>query len=136
MSISNCKILKIPVVHDLRGNLSVIENNSMLPFKMQRVYYLYDVPPESSRGGHAHKTLKQLIIAISGSFKIRIDDGHSSKIFHLNTPSEGLYICPYIWREVLNFTTNSICMVIASETYYEDDYIRNYKDFKLEVFGK
>ena len=102
---------------------------------MQRVYYRHDIPPESSRGGHAHRNLQQLIIAINGSFQVKIDDGHSSKIVHLNTPSEGLYICPYIWREVLSFTENSICMVIASETYREDDYIRDYSDFKLEVFG-
>ena len=127
--IEKCKIFELPKIADARGNLTFIESNKQVPFQIQRVYYLYDVPGGSERGGHAHKKLEQLIVALSGSFDVVIDDGESQKRFHLNRPYYGLYICPYIWREVDNFSSGSVCAVMASRPYEEDDYFREYKDY-------
>lgn len=128
--ISDCRIIDLRKISDPRGNLTPVESFVDVPFQIQRIYYLYDVPGGSERGGHAHRELEQLIIAISGSFDVTIDDGHSRQKFSLNRPYFGLQICPMIWREIDNFSSASVCMVIASQKFQESDYFRNYKDFK------
>jgi len=128
-SISECRIIDLPQIHDHRGNLTFIEGTSHIPFDIQRVYYLYDVPGGSERGGHAHKALHQLIIAMSGSFDVVLDDGRKKKRFHLNRCYYGLYVCPMMWRELNNFSSGSVCMVLASNRYAEDDYYRDYSEF-------
>ncbi|MBO6807599.1 FdtA/QdtA family cupin domain-containing protein [Thalassospira sp.] len=129
MSLSECKMIDLPKVSNQQGNLTFIEGGNHIPFDIKRVYYLYDVPGGAARGGHAHKKLHQLIIAISGSFDITLDDGQGQKTFHLNRSYNGLYICPMIWRELNNFSTGSVCMVLASSVYREDDYHRDYAEF-------
>jgi dTDP-4-dehydrorhamnose 3,5-epimerase-like enzyme len=130
MGLNNCYILDLPIVHDERGNLTAVESGRGIPFEFNRVYYLYDVPGGSARGGHAHRNLHQLIIAMSGSFDIILNDGNETKSFHLNRSYSGLYICPMIWREINNFSSGSVCMVLASDFYSEEDYIRNKLEFK------
>jgi hypothetical protein len=129
MSIEQCIIINLPVIHDPRGNLTFIESNHHIPFNIERVYYLYDVPGGAERGGHAHKELQQFIIAMSGSFDIIIDDGFDKRRIHLNRSYYGLYLCPMIWREIDNFSSGSVCMVLASAPYNESDYFRNYDQF-------
>jgi hypothetical protein len=129
MAISDCKKIDLPRINDSRGNLTFIEGGRHIDFDIQRVYYLYDVPGGSERGGHAHKDLRQLIIAMSGSFDVHLDDGRNKKTVHLNRPYVGLYICPMIWRELDNFSSGSVCMVLASNRYDESDYFRNYDEF-------
>ena len=129
--IGNCQIVELNKITDARGNLTFIEEEDHIPFEIKRVYYLYDVPGGSERGGHAHKALHQLIIALSGSFDVEIDDGTTKKTFTLNRPYEGLYICPGIWRELKNFSSGSVCLVLASNLYSEDDYYRAYDQFLL-----
>ncbi|KJS71192.1 MAG: WxcM domain-containing protein [Comamonadaceae bacterium BICA1-1] len=129
MSIEDCKIIELPKINDPRGNLSVIEGSKHIPFDIRRVYYLYDVPGGAERGGHAHKNLSQLIVAISGSFDIELSDGREKKRFHLCRSYYGLYICPMIWREMDNFSTNSVCLVLASHNFDENDYYRDYADY-------
>jgi hypothetical protein len=133
MRIENCKIIDLPKISDPRGNLTFIEGGSHVPFDIQRVYYLYDVPGGSERGGHAHKALSQLIIAMSGSFDVVLDDGNGKKRFHLNRSYYGLYVCPMIWRELDNFSSGSVCMVLASNLYDEADYYRNYGDYLSDL---
>jgi dTDP-4-dehydrorhamnose 3,5-epimerase-like enzyme len=130
MPIDNCRIIELPKISDPRGNLTFIESGNHIPFNIQRVYYLYDVPGGSERGGHAHKGLSQLIIAMSGSFDVVLDDGRAKRRFHLNRSYYGLYVCPMIWRELDNFSSGSVCMVLASNLYDEDDYYRDYSDFQ------
>ena len=129
MNIDNCKLVDLPKIHDPRGNLTFIEGSNHIPFDIQRVYYLYDVPGGAERGGHAHKELHQLIIAMSGSFDVVLDDGKDKKRVHLNRSYMGLYICPMIWRELDNFSSGAVCMVLASNRYSELDYYRDYGDF-------
>jgi len=129
MPLSDCKLISLPKIQDPRGNLTFIEGGSHVDFEIRRVYYLYDVPGGSSRGGHAHKALRQLIIALSGSFDVLLDDGQEKKTFHLNRSFEGLYVCPMIWRELDNFSSGSVCMVLASNRYDEADYYRDYATF-------
>jgi dTDP-4-dehydrorhamnose 3,5-epimerase-like enzyme len=124
----NVKILSIPKIEERRGNLSVIENDT-IPFSIKRVYYLYDVPAGSERGGHAHKELQQFLVALSGSFDVVLNDGEEERIVTLNKPYEGLLINPGIWRELQNFSSGSICLVVASDVYREDDYIRDFDEF-------
>jgi dTDP-4-dehydrorhamnose 3,5-epimerase-like enzyme len=131
--LDDCKIVNFPKVTDYRGNLSFIEENRQIPFKIKRVYYLYDVPSGAARGGHAHKTLQQLVIALSGSFDIILDDGLQRRKFFLNRPHYGLYIPPKVWRELENFSSNSVALSLVSEVYDESDYIRNYDSFKTWV---
>lgn len=131
--IENCKLIDLPKIADPRGNLTFIETGTHIPFDIQRVYYLYDVPGGAERGGHAHKALNQLIIAMSGSFDVVLDDGHKRKRYHLNRSYFGLYICPMIWRELDNFSSGSVCLVLASNRYDEADYFRNYDDFIAAV---
>ena len=135
MNIENCKIIDLPKIHDPRGNLTFIEGGSQAPFKIERVYYLYDVPGGAERGGHAHKGLHQLIIAMSGSFDVVLDDGKKKKRVHLNRSYTGLYVCPMIWRELDNFSSGSVCMVLASNKYDEADYFRDYAEFIRVKWG-
>lgn len=135
MPLSDCKLISLPRIQDPRGNLTFIEGGSHVDFDIQRVYYLYDVPGGSSRGGHAHKALRQLIIAMSGSFDVLLDDGREKKTFHLNRSYVGLYVCSMIWRELDNFSSGSVCMVLASNRYDEDDYYRDYDQFLRERVG-
>jgi dTDP-4-dehydrorhamnose 3,5-epimerase-like enzyme len=129
MSIDHCRIINLPKIFEPRGNLTFIEGGRHVPFAIRRVYYLYDVPGGSERGGHAHKELHQLIIAMSGSFDVILDDGENTKRVHLNRSYNGLYVCPMIWRELDNFSSGSVCMVLASNYYDEADYYRNYDEF-------
>lgn len=131
--ISECKLINLPKIADPRGNLTFIENYKHIPFKTERVYYLYDVPGGAARGGHAHKALHQLIIAMSGSFDVILDDGFAKQRFHLNRSYFGLYVCPMIWRELDNFSSGSVCLVLASNFYDEKDYYRNYSDFTFAI---
>lgn len=124
-----CRLIDLPKVHDPRGNLTFVEGGSHVDFDIQRVYYTYDVPGGSERGGHAHKNLKQLIVAMSGSFDVVLDDGRDKQRIHLNRSYQGLYVCPMIWRELDNFSSGSVCMVLASTRYDEADYYRDYGDF-------
>ena len=129
MSVNNCRIIELPVVPEPRGNLAFIEGSRHIPFDIKRVYYLYDIPGGAVRGGHAHKELHQLIIAISGSFDVVLDDGNRKKRISLNRSYHGLYIPPMIWREIENFSSGSFCMVLASHYYSEEDYYRDYEEF-------
>ena len=128
-----CTTFDLPKISDPRGNLTFIESNRHIPFPIQRVYYLYDVPGGADRGGHAHKALHQLIIAVSGSFDIKIDDGYTSKTLNMNRSYQGLYICPMIWRDISNFSSGAVCMVLASAYYDELDYYREYGKFLFDV---
>ena len=123
------QIIDIPIVHDQRGNLSVVEGGDLVPFDIKRLYYLYDVPGGATRGGHAHKNLRQLIIAASGSFDVVLDNGKTRQKFSLNRSYKGLYIPTMIWREIENFSSGAVCMVLASEHYDESDYIYDYNEF-------
>lgn len=128
-TVYDCTIIEIDKHHHEKGNISVIENTKTIPFEVERVYYLYDVPGGESRGGHAHKGLRQLIIAASGSFDVTLDDGNVKRTFTLNRPYQGLLVVPGIWRELNNFSSGSVCLVLASMKYDEDDYIREYNKF-------
>jgi dTDP-4-dehydrorhamnose 3,5-epimerase-like enzyme len=123
-------MINLPVVHDVRGNLSVIEAGVQIPFEIKRVYYLYDVPGGASRAGHGHLELSQLIVAMSGSFDVTVDDGLGRKTFQLNRSYHGLYIPPLMWREVDNFSSGAVCMVLASTLYNPGDYFHNYEAFR------
>lgn len=129
-TLDHIHLIEVPKAHDVRGNLSVIEGKT-IPFEIKRVYYLYDIPTASVRGGHAHKNLQQLLVALSGSFDVVLKDGISQKVITLNKPNFGLLIPTGIWRELQNFSSGSVCLVLASEVFDEDDYIRNFKEFKL-----
>lgn len=129
-SVYECSIVHLPKIHNQAGNITALENNKNIPFDIKRVYYLYDVPGGAERGGHGHKKLEQFIIALSGSFDVLIDDGTSKKIVHLDRPYIGLHIIPGIWRELLNFSSGAICLVLASEKYEESDYLRDFEAFK------
>lgn len=131
--LSHCHIINLRKITDPRGNLTPIESHSDLPFEFKRLYYLYDVPSGSSRGGHAHKQLHQLIVAVSGSFDVVLDDGFERKSITLNFPNRGLLIVPYVWRELQNFSSGAVCVVLASAKYDELDYIRDYETFLNHV---
>lgn len=133
MSIGDCRIIHLPKIEDPRGNLTFIEGQSHIPFAILRVFYLYDVPGGASRGGHAHRSLQQLMVAMSGSFDVLLDDGVAKKTFHLNRSYVGLYLPPLIWREMDNFSSGSVCMVLASARYDESDYFRDYDAFLQET---
>jgi dTDP-4-dehydrorhamnose 3,5-epimerase-like enzyme len=135
MSIEKCKLIDLPKIADARGNLTFVEGGRHVPFDIKRVYYLYDVPGGAERGGHAHKDLHQLIVAMSGSFDIVLDDGRQKKRIHLNRSYYGLYICPMIWREMDNFSSGAVCLVLASNLYDQSDYYRDYGDFKKALGG-
>jgi dTDP-4-dehydrorhamnose 3,5-epimerase-like enzyme len=128
--LKECKIIQLPKHNDARGNLSVVEGGIHIPFDIKRVYYLYDVPGGSCRAGHGHEELEQVIIAMSGSFDVIVDDGFKRKKFHLNRSYFGLYIPKMMWREVENFSSGGVCLVLASTKYDRDDYYHSYSEFK------
>lgn len=136
MGIEHCQKLKMPIISDVRGNLTFIEGKNHIPFDIERVYYLFDVPTGAERGGHAHRELVQLLIAMSGSFDVELDDGVSKKTVTLNKPYEGLLIQTHVWRELKNFSSGAVCLVLASMKYTEDDYFRDYDEFLKFVRSK
>lgn len=127
--LDRCRLIELPRIQDSRGNLTALEGTSVTGFDIRRVYYLYDVPGGADRGGHAHRALYQLVIAIMGSFDITLDDGEEKRTFQLNRGYQGLLICPYIWRELNNFSSGGVCLVLASALYDPADYIRDYDAF-------
>jgi dTDP-4-dehydrorhamnose 3,5-epimerase-like enzyme len=129
MPLNDCKIIELPKIMDHRGNLTFIESDRHIPFDIKRVYYLYDVPGGASRAAHGHRDLSQLMISMSGSFDVTLDDGSGKKTFHLNRSYYGLYIPPMIWRDLDNFSSGAVCMVLASDFYDEADYFRDYDSF-------
>lgn len=133
--VGDCKLILLPKISDPRGNLTFIEGNKHAPFSIERVYYLYDVPGGADRGGHAHKTLQQLMVAMSGSFDVVVDDGAERKRYHLNRSYSGIYIPPMIWRSIDNFSSGSVCMVLASRHYDEYDYLRDYSSYLNAITG-
>ena len=133
--INNPQIIELPKISDPRGNLSVIEEIKDIPFKIERTYWIYDVPGGEERGGHAYKENQEFIVALSGSFDVILDDGNEKKTFHLNRSYYGLYVPKGIWREMENFSTNSLALILASTKYDENDYIRDYDEF-LKYIGK
>jgi WxcM-like, C-terminal len=134
-TVYSCSILEMDKHRNAKGNITVVENNKTIPFETKRIYYLYDVPGGESRGGHAHKALSQFIIAASGSFDVIIDDGRVKRIISLDRPYYGLIVYPGIWRELINFSSGAVCLVLASLPYDEQDYIRDYNDF-LNYIGE
>ena len=132
-NVNECQIIELPKISDPRGNLTFIENSNHIPFDIRRVYYLYDVPGGSERGSHAHKNLHQFIISMSGSFDVELDDGRNKKRYHLNRSHYGLYVCPMMWRLIDNFSSGAVCMVLASDFYIKEEYIRDYNNFLLEA---
>jgi len=128
-NVYDCSIIEIDKHHHDKGNISVIENGKTIPFKVKRIYYLYDVPGGESRGGHAHKNLRQLIVAASGSFDVTLNDGYLKRTYSINRPYQGLLVVPGIWRELDNFSSGSVCLVLASTEYSAEDYIRDYDEF-------
>jgi WxcM-like, C-terminal len=133
MSLQECHLIDLPKIKDERGNLTFIEPDRHVPFDIRRVFYLYDVPGGSLRAGHALKSCQQFIIAISGSFDVVLDDGSSRQRFHLNRSHYGLYVTALTWREIDNFSSNSVCLVLASASYSESDYYRDYESFLAAV---
>lgn len=130
MSLKECRLVDLPIVHDRRGNLTFIEGTQHVPFDIRRVYYLYDVPGGAARAGHGHRELEQLIVAMSGSFDVTVDDGRDREVFHLNRSYFGLFLPRMVWREVDNFSSGAVCLVLASTHYDESDYYRDYEEFK------
>lgn len=131
--LDQCRLIDLPKINDARGNLTFIEGGRHLPFEIRRIFYLYDVPGGSTRAGHALKTCHQFIVSLSGSFDVVLDDGTTKRRVHLNRSYYGLYVPPLIWRELENFSSNSVCLVLASAPYSEDDYFREYPDFLASV---
>lgn len=128
-SVYDCHVIPLNKAHNLSGSTTVVEGNRNVPFNLRRIYYLYDIPGGESRGGHAHKELQQLIVAASGSFEVLLDDGENKKIVRLDRPNFGLLVVPGIWRELMEFSSGAICIVLASHKYDESDYMRNYNSF-------
>lgn len=133
MPLQDCHIIELPKIEDHRGNLTFVEGGNHIPFEIRRVYYLYDVPGGASRAAHGHRALHQLIISMSGAFDVTLNDGYEKKTYHMNRSYYGLYIPPMIWRDLDNFSTGSVCMVLASNYYDESDYFRNYQEFLKAV---
>ncbi len=131
MALSEAKIIDLPKICDRRGNLSFIQNQTHVPFNIARVYWIYDVPGGQYRDGHAFRTQHELIVALSGSFDVVLKDGTETKRFHMSRSYYGLYVPPLTWREIDNFSTNSVALILSSTTYSEDDYIRNFEEYKL-----
>ncbi|MFA9213497.1 MAG: FdtA/QdtA family cupin domain-containing protein [Candidatus Methylacidiphilales bacterium] len=136
-SIFDCNIIHLPKIHSRQGNITPVQNNINIPFEVKRIYYLYDIPGGESRGAHGHKDLESLIIAVSCSFDVTIDDGFNKKTVQLNRPYLGLNLKPGMWRDISNFSSGAICLVLASEKFDENDYFRNYDDFlNFKMNGK
>lgn len=135
MALEDCVLIDLPKISDPRGNLTFIEESRHFPFDIKRVYYLYDVPGGAERGGHAHKEMNQMIIAMSGSFDVVLDDGFARKRFHMNRSYYGLYVSPMVWRELDNFSSGAVLLSLASNYYDESDYYREYADFVRDVKG-
>ncbi|CAD6542108.1 FdtA/QdtA family cupin domain-containing protein [Paraburkholderia sabiae] len=133
MPVSDCKIIEFPKIADPRGNLTFLEGSRHVPFDIKRIFYLYDIPTGAARGAHAHKQLHQLLICLSGSFDVALDDGSEKKMVHLNRPWQGLHIPPMIWAAELNFDPGSVCLVLASMEFNESDYYRDYDDYLAAV---
>ena len=133
MALADCRLIDLPKVNDARGNLTFIEGERHLPFEIRRVFYLYDVPGGSTRAGHALKSCQQFLVALSGAFDVLLDDGVEKQRFHLNRAHFGLYVAPLVWRELDNFSGNSVCLVLASEAYEPAGYLREYRDFLAAV---
>ena len=129
-SVYDCVILPLSKIHNRAGNITVLEGQHSVPFEIKRAYYLYDIPGGENRGGHAHKELNQLVVAAGGSFNVLLDDGQNKKIVTLNRPDYALLIVPGIWRELLEFSSGAVCLVLASNPYDETDYLRDYKEFQ------
>ena len=127
------RMIELPQIHDPRGDLTFVEGGNHIPFDIARVYYLYNVPVDASRGGHAHRDLEQIVFALSGSFRMKIDDGHTKSEHWLRDPRKGLHISKLVWREMDSFSQGAVCMVLASNPYCEDDYYRDYDDFVKAV---
>ncbi len=136
MSLKDCKLIELPKIADPRGNLTFIEENHHIPYDIKRVFFLYDVPGGESRAGHALKNCNQLLIAVSGSFDVTLDDGKETKTFQLNRSYYGLHVAPLVWRAIDNFSSGSVCMVLASEFFSEADYFRDYENFLKAARGK
>ena len=132
----DCSILNLSKLNCENGSSTVIENETSIPFRVKRVYYLFDVPSGESRGGHAHRGLMQLIVAVRGSFKVVLNDGFNSRALVLDRPNSGLFIVPGIWRELVEFSFDAVCLVLASDEYSETDYIRDYNEFKICKYEK
>ena len=132
-TVFDCSLIELPCIKNRTGNITAIENNIEIPFNINRIFYLYDIPGGESRGAHAHKECHQFLIATSGSFEVQLDDGKVKKTVMLNQPYRGLHIPPGIWASEVNFSSGAICLVMASHTYEEQDYIRNYSEF-LELY--
>jgi hypothetical protein len=135
-NVFECSLITFDKNHQIKGNLTAVTNNKQVPFDIKRIYYLYDMPGGLSRGAHAHKALQQLVIALSGSFDITLDDGEAKRTFQLSRPNMGLLIPSGLWRELYNFSSGSICMVLASALYDEQDYLRDYNEFLTWKFLK
>jgi dTDP-4-dehydrorhamnose 3,5-epimerase and related enzymes len=133
MNLEDCNIIDLPKIRDPRGNLTFIEGQNHIPFDIKRVFYLYDVPTGEDRGAHAHKTLHQFLVCLSGSFDVQLDDGLQRTVVHLNRPWRGLHIPPMIWASEVNFDPGSVCLVLASDLYDEDDYYRDYADYRAAL---
>ena len=130
-SIYDCVILPLNKIHNRAGNITIVEGKTNLPFDVKRIYYLYDIPGGEDRGAHGHKELRQLVVAASGSFNVMLDDGMNKKVVTLNRPDYGLMIVPGIWRELMEFSSGAVCLVLASDSYTEEDYLRTYQEFIL-----
>lgn len=128
-TIEDCRIIELPQIGDRSGHITALNNNSEIPFAIKRIFYLYDIPGGESRGAHAHKECHQFLVAVSGSFEVLLDDGKTQKTISLRSPNMGLHIAPGIWASEINFSSGAICLVLASHEYYEQDYLREYKDY-------
>ncbi|MBA2612864.1 MAG: WxcM-like domain-containing protein [Bacteroidetes bacterium] len=128
-TVNDCTLINLPQIGDRSGHITALNNNSEIPFAVKRIFYLYDIPGGESRGAHAHKECHQFLVAVSGSFEILLDDGKTQRTVMLRSPNVGLHIAPGIWASEINFSSGSICLVLASQEYREEDYIRNYKDY-------
>jgi len=135
-ALNECRKIQLPKIHDVRGNLTFAEGERHIPFKIERAYWIYDVPGGEYRPGHAYRTLSEFIVSLSGSFDVEVTDAERTERYQLNRSYNGLYIPPGIWRRLENFSTNSFCLVLASADYHEDDYIRDFDEFKRIRFGR
>ena len=133
-SVYECSVVHLPKIHNEAGNITALENKKNIPFDVKRVYYLYDVPGGAERGGHGHQKLQQFIIALSGSFDVLINDGTNKKVVHLDRPYIGLHVVAGIWRELINFSSGAICLVLASEKYTEEDYLRDFESYLKFIY--